>query len=200
MDILAHGLWTNAIYEIAARHEKRMRTKKETRFAIFFGIAPDLIAFGFPVIFRLVRGRTLWSYANARFQSEWGDMHILSSLVPVPAPIYIPSYVYTLYNFTHSFVIFAAVFCIVWMLRGRPYSLLGAWGLHIGIDIFSHNNAFFPTPIFFPLSRFYLSGVSWADPTFMVVNYSSLAFVYFLLYRTKMRQRRRLEYSKFTRQ
>jgi hypothetical protein len=62
------------------------------------------------------------------------------------------------------------------------------WALHIVIDIFTHKN-FYETPFLFPVSGFRFShGISWAHPTFMLVNYLALATVYviwFLVLRKK---------------
>ena len=43
----------------------------------------------------------------------------------------IPTYVYHAYNVTHSLVIFAAAFALVWMIRRKCPWVMGAWGLHI---------------------------------------------------------------------
>jgi len=188
MDIFAHGLWTNAVYEGASRAKKQERSKKDTWLAIFFGIAPDILSFGVLLFVNIFTTGILWPYMQARVGSEWGAKianiigHWISSPPQAPDPNMIPQYVHTLYNFTHSLVIFAAVFILIWLLRRKPYWLLAGWGLHIGIDIFSHSDKFFPTPFLFPLSDFHVNGVSWAEPVFMLVNYAALIVVYLWLY------------------
>jgi hypothetical protein len=54
--------------------------------------------------------------------------------------------------------------------------------------VFSHTDRFFPTPVFFPLSNFHISFVSWAEPVFMAVNYGALVTVYLWLYYFKRRK------------
>ncbi|RJQ28567.1 hypothetical protein C4571_03430 [Candidatus Parcubacteria bacterium] len=202
MDILAHGLWTNAVFESAAQAKKRKRSRKDTWIAVFFGVAPDLFSFGIFFVINLFTTGTLWPYAQARIKSELAELAqnsaiISDNLIKAPAgppdPSLIPSYVYTLYDFTHSLVIFAGIFLVLWLLRGRPYWLIGGWGLHIVTDVFSHSDKFFPTPLLFPFSETHVNGISWADPIFMVVNYSFLIAVYLWLY--KFRKRPEVRYT-----
>jgi hypothetical protein len=193
MDFIAHGLWTNAVYEGAARRNGKERSKKEIAWSVFFGIAPDFFSFGVLLFVNLLGQGVLWPYAQARFQEEWGPVtgNIFQAwvgAVPPPDPSQIPMYIHHLYNLTHSFVIFAAVFLAVWFLCRRPYWLMGGWGLHILVDVFSHTDRFFPTPVFFPLSNFHISFVSWAEPVFMAVNYGALVTVYLWLYYFKRRK------------
>jgi hypothetical protein len=144
------------------------------------------------VLLGIFTGNTLLPYAHARFNAEWPSAtpHWLVPSHAMPNPAFIPAYVYELYNLSHSMVIFLLIFCLVWAYRKSPYWLMGGWGLHIAIDVFSHNEKFFPTPIFYPLSRFHVSGVSWVDPLFMVVNYSLLLIAYLYLYPPFHRKKR----------
>src|SRR6185436_705190 len=86
---------------------------------------------------------------------------------------------HTLYNYSHSLVIWAVVFILVWVFYKRPrYELLG-WVLHTLIDIPSHTLAFFPTPFLFPISDYYFShGIAWSNRWFMIINYSALLLVW----------------------
>jgi hypothetical protein len=59
----------------------------------------------------------------------------------------IPQYVHHLYNVTHSLMIFLAVFLVAWAVRKRPVWELGAWGLHVLVDVPTHSSSFFPTPV-----------------------------------------------------
>ncbi|RJP45930.1 hypothetical protein C4587_00030 [Candidatus Parcubacteria bacterium] len=194
MEILAHGLWANAIFEGIAQAKKRERSKKEVWLTVFFGIAPDLFSFGLLFVSKILRSSFLLPYARARFQEEWGrglaaiSENWLSGTPTVPDPASIPQYVNALYGVTHSLLIFAVVFGIIWAIRRRPYLPFAAWGLHIGLDVFSHAEKFFPTPIFFPISDFHVGAVSWADPTFMAINYFLLILTYLWLYRFSPRR------------
>jgi hypothetical protein len=188
MDIFAHGLWTNAAYKGISRVRKRGYSKKYTWLAIFFGIAPDIFSFGPLLVMNIFTTGPLWPYMQARVEAEWGTKtanimgHWMSSPPKTPDPEMIPQYVHLLYNFTHSLVIFAAVFFLSWLLCRKLYWFLGGWGLHVAIDIFSHNDKFFPTPFLFPVSDFHINGVSWAEPGFMLANYAALIAIYLWLY------------------
>ncbi len=164
MDILAHGLWTNAIFESSARLKNQKRSRRDIWLGILFGIAPDLLSFGIFFVQNIFR--VIFFSEESPFQGG------------PPDPNLIPDYISTLYNFTHSFIIFAAVFGLIWLIRRKPYWLMAGWGIHIIIDIFSHSKDFFPTPFLFPVSDFTINGTSWGHSTFMLINYSALILVY----------------------
>jgi len=155
MDILAHGLWSGAVYN----------TSKRLWWAVFFGVAPDLFSFGL-FFLQMILGivpRPDFSRAEP------------------PDPSLVPSYIHSLYNVTHSLVIFLIVFGIIWLVRRRPFWEFGAWGLHILIDIPTHTSQFFPTPFLFPFSSFHIDGISWSAPWFMILNYASIVAIYALI-------------------
>ena len=154
MDIVSHGLWGGIALGRASRRSFW------TAFAI--GTAPDLCSFG------LV-------FASGVFTR---GLDFFSGLGHPPDHSLIPAYVYSLYNATHSLTVFAAVFALVWIVRGRPFMELGAWGLHIAVDIFTHSEAFFPTPFLWPLSDAHVDGVPWSDPRIFFGNVALLAATY----------------------
>ena len=154
MDILSHGLWGGIALGRSGR--------KSFWMAFLFGVAPDLFSFG------LVFASGLWLHGLEFFR---GIGH------PPDASL-IPAYVYYLYNLTHSLLVFGVVFGVVWLLRGKPLLEMGAWGLHLGMDIFTHSNAFFPTPFLWPLSDAHFDGLPWTDPRIFVPNVLLLALLY----------------------
>ncbi len=194
MDILAHTLWTGALAKTANKNKKVVeKNKKPLRvgWAALWGVLPDFFAFSFPflaMIFFIVTGEmSLSSFGEHHgfgfpAGSEW-----ISSLPP------------KLYSISHSLVIFSATFLVIWAIRARrarkdptrsggPYYEMLGWALHILIDIPSHAGNFYPTPFLWPVSDYkFLHGVSWANPTYMIINYSALAIVcvYFYLTRKK---------------
>ena len=199
MDFFAHGLWTNVVFEAAAQAKGKTRSKRSIWTAVFFGVAPDLLAFGPFLVSNILTSGTLWPYAQARLKTElakgvasistsW-EPNWLSAPPSPPDPSLIPSYVHLLYGVSHSLLIFAAVFLVVWLIRKAPLWAMSAWGLHIAVDVFSHSEKFFPTPLLFPASEFHLDGISWADPRFMFINYSLLAVSYLWLYGVRRRKR-----------
>jgi hypothetical protein len=163
MDILSHGLWGG----IALGRSNR----RSFWTAFGFGIAPDLFSFG------LVFASGLLLHGFEFFR---GMGH-------PPDAAQIPAYVYHLYNVTHSLVVFAAVFGLVWLLRRKPLLEMGAWGLHLVMDIFTHSDAFFPTPFLWPLSNAHFDGLPWVNPLIYIPNVLLLAVLYawFFLKRKK---------------
>ena len=88
---------------------------------------------------------------------------------------------------------------IVWLVFKRPrYELLG-WTLHILIDIPSHSATFYPTPFLWPISDYrFLSGVSWSNPTYMVINYSLLAVVWTVIIVKYFKKKKYLQIQNFS--
>ncbi len=161
MDIFAHGFWAAAI-------ARGTNTKADTRImrpwlAFLFGLFPDLFAFSVPFI---VFGVS-WLTGGQSFSAGAAGPPSLQS----PAML---NLAYALYNVSHSLVIFALVFIIVALIRGkRPLWELSGWLFHILCDIPTHTDAFFPTPIFWPISSAHFrGGISWGQTWFMLANYS----------------------------
>ena len=154
MDIISHGLWGG----IALGRSSR----KSFWTAFFFGVAPDLFSFGvFLAGAFAVHGFELFQAAGHP-----------------PDASQIPAYVYQLYDVTHSFVVFGLAFGLVSMLRGKPLWEMGAWGLHVAVDIFTHSDAFFPTPFLWPLLVVHFDGHPWSDPLIFVPNVVLLIVLY----------------------
>jgi hypothetical protein len=149
MDILSHGLWGGV--------SVGRKSRRSYWWAFFFGVAPDLFSFG---IFFLQR---LWGHGF-----EFGR----------PDGVSIPTYVYELYDVTHSLVTFTVVFTFVWLFMRRPQWVMLAWPLHIVMDIFTHGDAFFPTPFLWPISDYYFNGISWANPYIFFPNVALVALSY----------------------
>ncbi len=173
MDVFAHTLWTNALFHFKYNNQRRLRY-----LAAFFGVVPDLIGFAPLFIYLILSGRM---FSRERF--------------PFEATNWTFGFAEQAYNFTHSLVIFAATFLLVVAIgnlyryfKSKPnykfwffWPMLG-WPLHILIDIPTHPD-FYHTPFLFPLSDFRnTQGVSWAHPTFMVINYSLLILAYVAIY------------------
>ncbi len=130
------------------------KEKKAWLFGLI-GILPDLASFGPHFFFSLFNG------------FQFGH------------PTNIPSYIYDIYNFTHSLVIFLIVFLVFYLLLKKYVVFLLPWAIHILIDIPTHTQEFFPTPFLWPFSHFTVNGISWAVSWFMVLNYG-LIFLLFL--------------------
>lgn len=157
MDIISHGLWGGVA--------TGRRSRKSYWLAFLFGIAPDLFSFGLFTPLAVL-----------------GFVHGIDWQNGPPPESSIPNFVHVLYNITHSFVIFALVFLIVWMIFKKPIYEMLAWGLHIAMDIFSHSSAFFPTPFLWPISDFHVNGIPWSHPIIFIPDLILLAVLYLWWY------------------
>lgn len=175
MDVLAHMLWTNYGARIGNKKlEKEKKPLIKLAWATFWGVFPDLFAFTIPfciAIFNLIfKGQSLASLK---------DHHGLASGFDIAS---------FLYQFSHSIVIWAVVFSVVWFLCKRPRLALLGWALHILIDIPSHAATFYPTPFLFPISDFrFTHGVPWSNMWYMIINYSLLLIASLYFFRGKKR-------------
>ncbi len=156
MDIISHGLW--GAVSIGRK------SRKSFLLAFFFGIAPDLFSFGIFFVQRLF---------TVGLDFHKGGHPDIESIAP---------YVNTLYNFTHSLVIFSVIFFATWLFFERPIYEMFAWMFHILLDIFTHSYEFFPTPFLYPISDFKVNGISWGHPIIFFPNVILLVIAYFWWY------------------
>jgi hypothetical protein len=167
MDIVSHGLWGSIAFG--------RKSRSSFWLAFVIGMAPDLFSFGI-----------LWVAAILGL-SEKPDF---SNGTPPESTI--PQYVHYFYNVTHSFIVFLAVFFLIWVLLKRPLWELAAWGLHVLVDVPTHSYAFFPTPVLWPLFDWKFNGWQWTTPTILIPNFVllSLLYAWYLSqpYRTKRRR------------
>jgi hypothetical protein len=153
MDIFSHGLYGGIAFG--------RKSKRDYVIAFLFGVAPDLLAFGAFFI------TSLFS----------------SGVVGRPNLASIPSYVFSIYNFSHSLVVFALFFAIAWIAGKKDFAkLMLAWPLHILVDIPTHDTSFFPTPFLWPISHFSIDGTSWGQPLIFVPNVILLVCLYTIWY------------------
>ncbi len=153
MDIISHALYANLIFKEVPLEQRGL--------ICFFAIIPDLISF----VSIMGKGflRKIMHYTN-------------------PPKNTFPKIVFKLYNISHSLIIWVFVFLILKILKLDYWALVYmGWGSHIVLDIFTHSNNFFPTPILWPLSKFHFSGIAWSNKWFMFFNYSLLLFLYLFL-------------------
>ena len=158
MDILAHGVYNIALQKTIKNRKQRRGKIIE---AFWWGIMPDLLAFGIPLIASIfIRG-------SFNHHAIFYGINIAKSIYP----------------FTHSLVIFAAFFVFVSLIRKKWYLPMLGWGFHVLLDIPLHTPSFFPTPFLFPISPFTLPfGISWSTPIIWVstwiIGISWLIIVY----------------------
>ena len=154
MDIVAHGLWGGAAFYPQGR---------KTIFAgVLIGMAPDLLSFG---VFHVMN-------------PGWITMRLAGEISGPPALAILPPYLFHAYNVTHSLVVCAATFFLLWLTTKHPPWLLSAWLLHIVCDIPTHTESYFPTPFLWPFPTPFVNGIPWSTPWLMLVNYTALIVVY----------------------
>lgn len=154
MDVFSHGLWGGIAFG--------RRSRKSYWTAVAIGVAPDVLAFGPFMVQRLLsQGTAFFSHLGHR-----------------PELPTIPPYVHAVYNVTHSLVVFAVAFALVWAIRRKPMVEMLAWGLHVCMDIPVHSFKFFPTPFLWPISHFEVNGVPWSSPYIFFPDWGLLIVIY----------------------
>lgn len=151
MDTVSHALWGKGLFGY----------RKYRWYAVIFGAVPDLLSFGIYFLFNL-----LTNIQNLKFGKP--ELHE------------IPSWVFSLYDFSHSIVIACLFIAAVYTVNKDFCFPMLAWPLHILIDFFTHSIEFFPTPIFWPISDFRFDGIPWSNPIIWLSNifFIVLIFVY----------------------
>jgi len=139
---------------------------------------PDLFAFTIPIVWILgnvVVGQIPLANLPHPHGVYAGD--------PVTASILL--FADTLYTLSHSAIVFFSIIITARLVTKKiPWVLMG-WGLHILMDIPTHAKAFYPTPVFWPLSNWTFDGIPWATPWFILLNYSLLLVMYCFIKRRK---------------
>lgn len=178
MDIFSHGLWSGAVCK--AVNLKFIKNKKplSVKWSVLWGVFPDLIAF---------TGLFIWMFWNL-ISGDWNFSDIPHPEDAEPAQrdtFFIFRLTNILYSFSHSLAIFLIVFGFLYVIFKRPIWEMGAWLLHILVDIPTHSYAFYPTPFLWPFSSLRFDGFSWGTPWFLFVDYFLVASVYLYLFLRK---------------
>lgn len=115
----------------------RLRLVDWTFWAAFvFGILPDLSSLGIYLLPVLLAGSS-------------------------PSVHAIPGWIFILYRITHSLLGMGIIIgFLVWLHRPLWLPAM-AWPLHVGLDILTHGNGVFLTPILWPFSDRHFIGWSW---------------------------------------
>jgi hypothetical protein len=90
MDVIAHGLWGGAPFCVQGR--------RKFLAAVLLGMAPDLLSFG---IFHVTH-------------PGWITRRLLGEISGPPELTLLPSYLFHAYNVTHSLVVWAVAFFLLW--------------------------------------------------------------------------------------
>jgi hypothetical protein len=108
----------------------------------------------------------IWWYVTGTTHSLLPDAH--------SAPRF--QFVWQLYHCSHSLLVFAAVFGLVWAILGRPVLEMVGWALHILIDVLTHKGIF-AVHFLWPLSNYGFNGIRWEERWFLALNYAALLAV-----------------------
>ena len=155
MDFVSHALWGGVSFG--------RKSKKVFLLAAGISILPDILTEGlFGVLYLL----------NIGGMPGWENGH--------PNITDYPMFAQNLYNITHSFVIFALVFALLWVAAKKPVWVVAGWGLHILIDIPTHSLALFPTPFLWPISSFRVNGIGWDNAIILTIDIILLIAAYSL--------------------
>jgi membrane-bound metal-dependent hydrolase YbcI (DUF457 family) len=92
--------------------------------------------------------------------------------------------VWDVYNCTHSLLVFAAFFSVLWLVMRRPILATLGWLLHILLDSFTHRGMF-AIQFLWPASSFHLDGVPWETGWFLAATYGLLITLCLLLWRSR---------------
>jgi len=102
-----------------------------------------------------------------------------------PLPESVELWSHHLHCIFHSGVIAMAVTLVAWRWSRVLWLPLAGWWSHILIDVFTHSDDFFPSPVLYPLTYRGFDGLAWNTPWFVFANYSALAFVWVWLLATR---------------
>ena len=165
MDIISHGLYGWAVFG--------NKDKKQFWLSTAFGILPDLLVFGLPFAINIVT--MIWWWSGSIFGQAWHHTDA--------------NYLYVLYNFTHSLIIRAVVFWVLWLIFKKPVKASFARLLHILIDIPTHSIAFFGTPFLWPLSNYKFDGIPRSNKMIFIPNVVALLLLYIVYFYRKRRKK-----------
>lgn len=176
MDIFSHGLWAAA----AAKGMNQAQDKRRLNVwaAMLWGVFPDLFAFSIPFIW------LMWSlsFGDASLANFHGGRPFISE--PTGGnEVWAFQLSRTLYNVSHSIVIFSVVFFGVWAYFKQARLELLGWLLHILMDVPTHTYAFLPTPVLWPIFDWKFNGFSWGQPWFLLLDYSLLLLTFGFLWK-----------------
>lgn len=169
MDIFAHALWSAGG---ALPLRRRLHRPLSLRWAIFWGVFPDVFSFAIPALVRIC----------------WYVSGTTKSLLPDPHGPQHFRYVWTLYYASHSLLVFGMIFGLAWLLARRPSLEMLGWLLHILIDIPTHQGMF-ALHFLWPLSSYGVSGFRWENHWFTAANYAALFLLYSWMWIESRRRR-----------
>ncbi len=178
MDILSHTLWVVGGAEIARR--RKLFTRRDLVASAMLAAIPDLVHL-VPVVFWVLFG-----------DGSVADLHAYAVALPgeEPAmPARVAMVAHHLHCTMHSAAIASAITLVAWLLTGKLWLPLLAWWSHILIDVVTHSDDYYPSPVLYPFTYWGFDGLAWNRPAFLATNYALLVIMYVWLHRTRARKK-----------
>lgn len=178
MDIISHALWSAALFKSINLKLKKKKEKFNLWWAAFWGMFPDIFAFVIPgiILFPIILSQTGFNLASAISTAQASPY---SDIIAI------------LYSISHSLVIFALVFLLIWFIFKKPVWLMFGWLLHILIDIPTHTAGHFTTPILWPVSNFSINGlIYWGESLFMIIDIALLIIVWTIIFAVERKKKK----------
>tara|TARA_B100000029_G_scaffold443701_1_gene462930 strand:- start:11 stop:481 length:471 start_codon:yes stop_codon:yes gene_type:complete len=154
MDTLSHALWGKGLFGY----------RKYRKYALLFGALPDLMSFGFYMLYNLITNPNHFKLGKPSLEE-------------------LPSWIFQLYDFSHSIIIAIFFIAIVYQINKDFCFPMFAWPCHIILDFFTHSKEYFPTPIFWPIANYKFDGTPWSVPSIWVANIILILLLF--IYRKK---------------
>ena len=156
MDILSHLLISNLVYKELPMADRWL--------ALVMGVFPDLASF------------------VGVFNIEFAKKLLFFKRIPAA---YFPRYVLLAYNITHSLLFWLATWMFFYLILHWTTAaiIVSSWGLHIVIDIFTHNSkSNLAARIFWPVSNWHFDGFMYTTKKFLISAYIIIALLYLIFY------------------
>lgn len=179
MDIVAHSLWAGLGVTAVAR--RWSVSSSQARTAVALAALPD-IGHLIPVALWVLLGSGTWAAIQGYAFATPGTEPWL--------PAGVETWSHTLHCVMHSAVVASVVTAIVWFRWQRMLVPLAGWWSHVVIDVFTHSNDYYPSPVLYPITARGFDGIAWPTPWFMALNYAALVVAAVWLFRVRRRQLR----------
>jgi hypothetical protein len=179
MDTLAHGLWVGL--GLSAYSSRRPVTRHTAIATITIALIPDVVHV-LPVAYWAVMG---------------GDMSkVIAYIMAIPGAEpamadWARDLSHHLHCAFHSGVIAGIASIAVWRSGPAMRIVMTGWWSHILIDVLTHSNDFYPSPVLYPLTYRGFDGLAWNTPGFAAANYAAILVVALLLHRMQKKGARR---------
>lgn len=158
MDTFSHALWGKGLFGY----------RKYRWYSLVFGAFPDLFSFGLYFLYNLIFNTSSMKFGK-------------------PELAELPTWVFSLYDFSHSLIIALFFIGIMYVINKDFCFPMLAWPFHILLDVFTHSIKFFPTPILWPISDYRFDGIPWSNPYVMLLNFVGI-FIVFIYRRNSLKK------------